>query len=85
VWTKFYHLVGVSNERWFMIDKLRHDLRFEEWQDDQDAKTRLQREVGFRTARVDDFSPLLVRALPLFGSGELRALHMCWTLKSSAS
>jgi hypothetical protein len=59
-----------------MTDRLRHDLRFAEWQDDHDANTRKMGGIGFRTARVDDFSPVLVRALSLLGPGELRALRV---------
>jgi hypothetical protein len=73
---KFYHLVAAQNEGWFMADTLRHDLRFEKWQDDYDAKTRAVRLARLRTIRVDDFSPVLVRALSLFGPGELRALRV---------
>jgi hypothetical protein len=76
VQTRVYHLIGASDEVWFMADRLRHDLRFDEWQDDHDARTRRLSGMGFRTVRVDDFSPLLLRALSLFGSGELRALHV---------
>jgi hypothetical protein len=74
---KFYHLVAVDNEDSFFANRSRYDLRpFDEWQDDHDATTCALREVGFRTARVDDFSPVLVRALSLFGPGELRALRV---------
>jgi hypothetical protein len=75
--TKFYHLVAADNEGWFSnADRLRDDLRFDKWQDAYDARTRALREMGLRTARVDDFSPVLVRALSLFGPGELRALRV---------
>jgi hypothetical protein len=74
--TKFYHMVAVGNEDWFLADRLRYDLRFEEWQDDYDVATRALRTARLRTARVDDFCPVLVRALSLFGPGELRALHV---------
>jgi hypothetical protein len=74
---KFYHLVAASNEDWFEADRLRHDLGFREWQDDYDATTRAVRNMMWlRTARVDDFSPVLMRALSLFRPGELRALHV---------
>jgi hypothetical protein len=74
---KFYHLVAASNEDWFKADRLRYDLGFREWQDDYDATTRAVRNMMWlRTARVDDFSPVLMRALSLFGPGELRALHV---------
>jgi hypothetical protein len=74
--TKFYHLIEAKDERWFMADRLRYDLGFEEWQDDHDVKTRRHCGMGFRTARVDDFVPLLARALSLFGPGELPALRV---------
>jgi hypothetical protein len=74
--TKFYYLVPANDDGWFMADKLRHELGFEEWQDDHDDRTRRLRGMGFRTARVDDFSPVLARALSLFGPGELRALRV---------
>jgi hypothetical protein len=56
--------------------KLRHDLGFRGWQDDYDTATRVSRTAKLRTARVDDSSPVLVRALSLFGPGELRALRV---------
>jgi hypothetical protein len=74
--TKFYRFIEAKDERWFMTDRLRYNLGFEEWQDDHDVRTRRHREMGFRTARVDDFVPLLARALSLFGPGELRALRV---------
>jgi hypothetical protein len=74
--TAYYHLVAADNEDWFLADRLRHDLKFEEWQDDYDANTLALGEMGLRTARVDDFTPVLVRALSLFGPGELRALRV---------
>jgi hypothetical protein len=74
--TKFYHLVPAHKEDWFIGDKLRYELRFSEWQDDYDATTRALRKMTFRTACVDDFSTVLVRALSLFGPGELRALRL---------
>jgi hypothetical protein len=74
--TKFYHLVDVENEDWFLTNSFRYDLRFEEWHDDYDVKTRALRNMRLRTARVDDLSPVLMRALSLFGPGELRALRV---------
>jgi hypothetical protein len=74
--TKFYHLVAAYDEGWFNADRLRHELRFEEWQDDFDVKTRTLLKMKVRTARVDDFSPVIVRALSLFGPGELRTLRV---------
>jgi hypothetical protein len=74
--TKFYHLIAAGNERWFLADRLRHDLRFDNWQDDSDAKTLALGKMNLRTARVDDFSPVLLRALSLFGPSELRALRV---------
>jgi hypothetical protein len=38
----------------------------------------------FRTARVDDFSRVIVRALSLFGPGELRALRVLDATSSAA-
>jgi hypothetical protein len=74
--TKVYHLVRTSDSGWFMADKLRSELKFDGWQKDHDANTRRLHGAGLRTARVDDFSPLLMRALSLFGPGELRALRV---------
>jgi hypothetical protein len=74
--TTFYHLVAANNEDWFKADGLRHDLRFDEWQDDHDTTTRSLRKMWLRTARVDELSPVLARALSLFGPGELRALRV---------
>jgi hypothetical protein len=73
---KFYHLIATENEGWFMTHRLRQDLRFDTWHDDHDVNTRALRKMWLRTARVDDFSPVLVRALSLFGPGELRALRV---------
>jgi hypothetical protein len=74
--TMFYHLVSADNEDWFMTDRLRHDLSCDKWQDDHDATTRSLRKLGLLTARVDDFVPLLMRALSLLGPGELRAVRV---------
>jgi hypothetical protein len=59
---------------WFMADRTQYDLRFEEWPDDYDLPTSVLREM--RRPRHDDFSPVLVRALSLFGPSELRALRV---------
>jgi hypothetical protein len=74
--TKFYHFVEANHEGWFNTNRLRFDFRFDEWQDSYDAKTLAMRKMKIRTARVDDFSPLVVRALSLFGPGEMRALRV---------
>jgi hypothetical protein len=74
--SQFYHLIAVGNERWFLTDKLRHDLRFDKWHDDYDATTLALRKLNLRTVRVDDYSPVLLRALSLFGPSELRALRV---------
>jgi hypothetical protein len=73
---KFYHLVTANNEGWFETNRLRFDFRFDQWQDDYDSKTRTLHNAKFRTARVEDFSPVVVRALSLFGPGEMRALRV---------
>jgi hypothetical protein len=73
--TMFYHLVAAQNQNWFLANRLRHDLRWKRWRDKHDGTTRSLREMGILTARVDELSPVLTRALSLFGPGELRALR----------
>jgi hypothetical protein len=77
VLAKFYHLVDGADESWFEGVRLRYDLRFDKWHDDYDAKTRDWREKhDVRTAYVDNFTPVLTRALSLLGPGELPALRV---------
>jgi hypothetical protein len=74
--TKFYHAIDADALDWFVAGGWRCVPGFRGWLDDFDANTRALRWTKFHTAWIDDFSPVVMRALSLFGPGELRVLSV---------